>query len=357
MRKKTALVTGSLGNVGTYITRRLLDEGYHVVGVDNNDRAATLGKDGDTRDNAGLFEDEDYVHLNADITTIYWDTLFPYGFDAIVHAAAQVSHPRSIEIPMLDFKINALGTIKLLEYLRNRSPLASFIFLSTSKVYGENVNQYPIVEHDSRYDYDAGWSGRNNFNGVSERCSIDQTLHTPFGCSKLYADVVTQEYGRLYGLNTAVLRPNCMAGIHTKPTIYQRWEAFIMKKVLAGEKVEIFGFKGKQVRDIIHCSDVADAIYRMIERPPKKKGEVFNIGGGMYNSLSVLELLDRIKMFTGKYPEIINQPKREADWAIYTTDTSKLWREYPDWKLTVTITDILRELIEPMEKLVKEAKK
>lgn len=341
MQAKTALVTGCLGNVGVYVTKKLLSEGYKVTGVDNNGRELFLGKDGDVSDNLKHIQHENFQGYAWDIRTIDWGLNRPDGFDVIVHAAAQVSHPRSIEIPYADFEVNAMGTIRLLEYARNHCTDPTFIFISSSKVYGENVNSIPIVEGPTRYSFDPlSW-------GVSENVSVDQTLHTPFGTSKLYADIVTQEYGKLYGLKTCVLRPNCMAGAYSKPTVYQRWEAFVMKKVLTGEPLTIFGFGGKQLRDIIHCEDVADVIYEIVERPPRR-GEVFNIGGGKGNTLSVNELIAMVEQTAKVTANVSHGPKREADWAVYYTDNSKLMKEYPEWKITRSISDIINELYDGM---------
>jgi len=273
-------------------------------------------------------------------------------FGLIVHCAAQVSHPHSIDIPMEDFQINAYGTLKLLEAVRKHSENSTFVYIGSAKIYGENVDAFPWVENSTRYDY----AYPAEFRGISERCSFDQTMKTPFGCSKAYADLITQEYGRLYSLKTVVLRPSCFVGRYTVPSLLQRWEAWIMLNILRGEPVRIFGYKGKQVRDILHCEDLVNAIMLMVDDPPKK-GDVFNIGGGRENSLSVLECIDLVKKVTGLSPsKVVYEKKRPGDWRVYITDNSKLLACYPKWGITWNLERIFGELSHSLVELTNAGK-
>lgn len=264
--------------------------------------------------------------------------------DVIVHAASQVSHPKSIDIPMADFQINAFGTIRLLEAVRAHAKDPIFVYISTAKIYGENVDIEPVKESKSRYEYE-DWG----YKGIDESCSMDNTKKTPFGCSKAYADLITQEYGKMYGCKTSVLRPGCFAGQFTRPTIHQRWEAFLMLKALKGETIDVFGYHGKQVRDILHCKDLTDAIMFLIKEPPHN-GAVFNIGGGKENAISVNEAILRIGTLLGKEPMVKYREKREGDWRVYITDNSKLQAQYKDWKVSKNLDFIFSELYNALTK-------
>ena len=342
---KTAFVTGCLGNLGTYITERLLSEGYQVVGIDNDARGQLLGASV-LRHLDRLKLVENFKFVRADIRDFIDMEMEASCFDLIIHCAAQVSHPHSIDIPMEDFQINAYGTLRLLESVRKHSDDSTFVYIGSAKIYGENVDKFPQVELPTRYDYPF-----NGFKGISERCSFDQTLKTPFGCSKAYADLITQEYGLLYGLKTMVWRPSCFVGKYTVPSLLQRWEAWIMLNILRGEPVRIFGYKGKQVRDILHCEDLVNAIMLLVNEPPKK-GEVFNIGGGRENSLSILECIELVRNVTGLSPtKIIYEDKRAGDWRVYVTDNSKLIQHYPEYRITWNLERIFVELSQSLVEL------
>jgi CDP-paratose 2-epimerase len=349
-RTKTALVTGCYGNLGCYITKRLVKEGYEVTGIDNDTRGNTLDSES-VLSNQYELGGADFNFINRDIRHISWEHEFPDGFDVIVHTAAQVSHPKSIEIPWTDFTINAVATLSMLEYIRNYSQRSKFVFISTSKVYGENVEKvHPILLDStgeiSHFRY-GSWE-----KGINEKCPIDYTLHTPFGVSKIAADMYTQEYGRLYGLATVVLRLNCTAGKYTRPARLQRWEAWFLQQYLKKvDPIDVAGWGGKQVRDIIHCDDVVDAIMGLLpwlEPNRMMRGEVFNIGGGYNNSLSVNECLKRCEALTGHKPEVRYNARREGDWSIYITDTSKLEEFLPEWKIKYDLDYIFQELYETL---------
>ena len=343
---KKALVTGCLGNLGCYVTERLLSEGYHIIGIDNDTRGRMLGASV-IRSVAHLASRKNFYLNQWDIRDPLLEQLIKASkFDLIVHCAAQVSHPHSIDVPVEDFEINAHGTLRLLEYVRRHSDDSIFIHVGSAKIYGENVDAFPEIALPSRYDYDG------DFNGISESCSFDRTVKTPFGASKAYADLIAQEYGMLYGLKTVVLRPSCFVGKYTVPSLLQRWEAWIMLNILKGEPVRIFGYKGKQVRDILHCEDLVNAIMLMIANLPKK-GDVFNIGGGRNNSLSVLECIELVKEVTRLSPkDIIYDEKRPGDWRVYITDNSKLIRHYPNWHISWDLGRIFIQLYQNLVKLV-----
>lgn len=296
-------------------------------------------------DNINVFPKTAQLELiGADITDKDWEAEFPDGVDVIVHCAAQVSHPRSIEIPVRDFTVNALGTLRLLEFAR-RFPPKVFIHIGTAKIYGQNVDKHNYEELETRYWPTAKVHGHPYYNGINESCSVDQVgIGTPFSVSKLTADKLCQEWAYTYGLQTAVLRPGVFTGQYAKPVIYQNWVGQLVKDIMTKTHVDIIGWKGKQVRDVLHTSDLVDAIMLMIDNPPPK-GEVYNIGGGMDNAISLLEAFYKICKITGKNPTLGFLPKREGDWCVYVGDNSKLEKQYPEWKVTKNLDYIINEVI------------
>jgi len=332
------LVTGGAGLVGSECCRLFAEKGAQVISIDNYMRAKIFGLGGDTRNiiRRLLKQFANIKHLECDIrdTDTVADLLS--GIDAIIHCASQPSHPRSIEIAMEDFSINAYGTLNLLELTRKRCPEAVFVFCSTNKVYGDNPNRLDIIELEKRYDY-------AKIKGIDEGLSIDYCKHTPFGVSKAAADLYAQEYAKLYGLKTGVFRMGCITGGAARAVEMHNWEPYFMQKNLREEMLTIYGYKGKQVRDVIHARDLAILFEKFIESP--RPGEVYNIGGGRKNSISLLEAIDLIESITHKKMKYEFGPTREGDHKVYISDISKAKRHF-GWDITIDLERIFQEIYE-----------
>ena len=333
------LVTGGAGLVGSYCCEYYLNKGHQVVSVDNFMRGKLFGEMGDTKSNADLmlqkFKEKIQFH-NIDIRDA--EKIKPLIMDAdlIVHTAAQPSHPKSIEVPLEDFQINAFGTLQLLELTRRFNDDAVFINCSTNKVYGENPNTIPaIIEKETRYDY-------ADRDGIDEALPLDNTLHTPFGVSKTTADLYGQEYGRLYGLKVGTFRMGCITGPYAKAVELHNWEPFFMWANMQGKNLNIYGFKGKQVRDVIDARDLVIAFGRFAENP--RPGEAYNMGGGRKNSISLLESFALIESITGKPMKWEMKPKREGDHQVYITNLSKFKSHYPGWDIQINLRQIFTDI-------------
>jgi len=347
---KRILVNGAGGLVGATCVEHFSRAGWQVVGVENGARAKLLGPDGDTLRNVEAlkrlcpgaeFHDHDVRSPEA-------AALVP-RVDAIVHCAAQTSHPRSIEIPLEDASINITGTLNLLESLRGGGRRdVPFVFCSTNKVYGDAPNDLPFVERETRYEF------ADLPEGVDEKLTIDGIMHTPFGVSKAAADLYTQEYGLLYGLPTGSFRMGCITGPWSRATVFQNWIAYFILCTLADRPLTVFGYKGKQVRDNIDARDLVRAFERFIEAP--RPGQVYNMGGGRANSVSCLEAITRIEALTGKRLNWTLGPEREADHRVYITDMSKFRRDYPGWDLEVGLEQIFHDLVGWVGRTVREAR-
>ncbi|MFQ6135491.1 MAG: NAD-dependent epimerase/dehydratase family protein, partial [Nitrososphaerales archaeon] len=286
------VVTGGAGLVGSHCCELYAKRGAQVISVDNNMRGTLFGDSGSIRDNAEVLV-KNYPNIEMHEVDVRRPEIreLVSGADLIIHAAAQPSHPKSIFIPEEDFMINAWGTLNLLEAARAKAEDAVFIHCSTNKVYGENPNTLPIVEKETRYDYDG-------IEGVDESLSLDHTMHTPFGVSKVAADLYTQEYARLYGLKTGIFRMGCITGPRSKAVEMHNWIPYFFRVNLEEKVLNIYGFKGKQVRDIIDARDLTLAFDKFSQSP--WAGEAYNIGGGQKNSISILESFERIEKLTGK---------------------------------------------------------
>jgi CDP-paratose 2-epimerase len=346
---KKVLVTGAGGLVGATCVEHFTRAGWQVFGIENGARAQLLGPDGDTLRNVAALK---RVCPAAEFHSI--DIRSPEAAalvtraDAVVHCAAQTSHPRSIEIPLEDASINITGTLNLLEALRRSERRdVPFVFCSTNKVYGDAPNHLAYVERETRYEF------ADLPEGVDETLTIDGIMHTPFGISKAAADLYVQEYGLLYGLPTGSFRMGCITGPWSRATVFQNWIAYFILCALTDRPLTVFGYKGKQVRDNIDARDLVRAFHRFIEAP--RPGQVYNMGGGRTNSVSCLETIGRIESLTGKRLRWTLGPEREADHRVYITDMSKFRRDYPDWKLEVDLDQIFRDLANWVGRTVREA--
>ena len=341
---KNILVTGSSGLIGSEAVEYFDRQGHQVTGVDNNMRRVFFGPAGDTLWNLERLKraTKHFTHTALDIRDrAAIEELFrSRRFDLIVHCAAQPSHDKARDIPLLDFEVNALGTANLLEATRQHCPEAVFAFLSTNKVYGDAPNEILMKELATRYDY----ARAEDFDGVDETCRIDRTLHSLFGASKAAADLVAQEYGRYFKMNVGVFRGGCLTGPAHSGVELHGFLSYLVKVAITGGKYSVFGYKGKQVRDNIHSHDVVRAIEEFAANP--RPGEVYNIGGGRENSISILEAIERIEQMTGnKLDWRYVEEARKGDHICYISNLAKFKSHYPKWKITRGLDAILEEII------------
>jgi CDP-paratose 2-epimerase len=337
------LITGSCGLIGSEAVRYYDRRATMVVGIDNNMRAKFFGPDGDTSWQRRELESRcsNYRHASIDIRDREaLDKLFVETKpELVIHCAAQPSHDLAARIPFVDFEVNALGTLNLLEATRKVVPEAVFVFTSTNKVYGDAPNRIKLKELPSRWDYD----DPNYVNGISESFTIDQSKHSLFGASKVAADIMVQEYGRYFNMNTVVLRGGCLTGPNHSGAELHGFLSYFFKAASTDRTYTIYGYKGKQVRDNIHSEDVILAIDEIRRNP--KPGAVYNIGGGKANTVSILECLERVKSLMGKEVsyEYADQ-NRSGDHICYYSDLSKLKTDYPGWDIRHSIDDIFEGL-------------
>jgi len=344
MASRTVLITGSSGLIGSEAVEHFDRQGYKAHGVDNNMRRIFFGDSGDTTRNLDRLRriTRNFIHHELDIRDrIAIESLFrSQRFDLIIHCAAQPSHDKAREIPILDFEVNALGTVNLLEATRLHCPEAIFIFLSTNKVYGDAPNEIPLKELETRWEY----TRSEDYNGISENCRIDRTLHSLFGASKASADLMAQEYGRYFGMKVGVFRGGCLTGPSHSGVELHGFLSYLVKVAISGGTYSVFGYKGKQVRDNIHSYDVVRAIEEFATNP--RCGEVYNIGGGRENSISMLEAIAKIEEMSGKKLnwKYIDQ-NRKGDHICYISNLSKFKSHYPNWKITIGLDEIFRQII------------
>lgn len=343
----SVFVTGSSGLIGSEVVDYFCEQGWQVHGADNNMRADFFGAGGDTRHNQHRLQalHSAFVHHELDIRNRAQveelvKVLKPTVF---VHTAAQPSHDLAASRPFDDFDVNAGGTLNMLEAARRHAPDAVFVHMSTNKVYGDRPNAIRLKELDTRWDYDdPEFAG-----GIREDFSIDQSKHSIFGASKVAADVMVQEYGRYFGMKTCCLRGGCLTGPNHSGVELHGFLSYLMKCNVEGRLYKVFGYKGKQVRDNIHSYDVARFIHAFVQQP--RSGEVYNLGGGRENSVSILEAFDRAAALSGrkmKY-EYLDEP-RAGDHMCYLSDLSKMRAHYPDWNITKSLDDIFTEIYQAM---------
>jgi len=340
---KKLLVTGSSGLIGSEVVAGFSAVGWEVHGVDNNMRADFFGPQGDTRWNLRrlLETHPSFHHHEADIRdrSALMGLLQALRPDAVVHTAAQPSHDLAASRPFDDFDVNAVGTLNLLEATRLACPEAPFVHMSTNKVYGDAPNEISLIERETRWEYsDPTFAG-----GIDERCRIDQSKHSLFGSSKVAADVMVQEYGRTFGMPTCCLRGGCLTGPNHSGVELHGFLSYLIKCNLEGRTYRVFGYKGKQVRDNIHSHDVVAFIQRFIAAP--RSGEVYNLGGGQPNSVSILEAFALISEISGQAMnyEYVDQ-NRSGDHICYISDLTKLKSHYPGWKITKSLHTTFEEI-------------
>ena len=258
-----------------------------------------------------------------------------------MHAAAQPSHDLAAARPFDDFDVNAGGTLNLLEAARRACPEAPFIHLSTNKVYGDAPNQLNLVEKEMRWDY----ADQQYLDGIKETFPIDNSMHSVFGASKVAADVMVQEYGRYFQMPSCCLRCGCLTGPNHSGVELHGFLSYLIRCNLEDKTYKIYGYKGKQVRDNIHSHDVTQLIECFIEAP--RFGEVYNLGGGRDNSISILEAFRLIKEVSGKEMsyEYVDQNRR-GDHICYISNLSKIKAHFPKWKIRKNLKEIFREIYE-----------
>lgn len=341
MRK--LLVTGAAGLIGSEVVSHFCERDWFVLGIDNNMRADFFGVGGDTLWNAGRLSKtfNSYTHHSIDIrdrSTII-EFIRKEKPDAIVHTAAQPSHDLAASRPFDDFDVNAVGTLNLLEATRQYSAETPFIHLSTNKVYGDAPNQLSLVEKEARWDF----ADPEYFNGIKESFTIDQSKHSLFGASKVAGDVMVQEYGRYFGMPTCCLRGGCLTGPNHSGVELHGFLSYLIKCNLTEKEYTIFGYKGKQVRDNIHSYDVARFIEEFLNAP--RIAEVYNLGGGRDNSISILEAFDLIASISGKAMRYqYSEQARSGDHICYISDLTKMLDHYPSWNITRNLQTTFEEI-------------
>lgn len=353
---KKLLITGSSGLIGSEVVSFFAGEGWEVHGIDNNMRADFFGPAGDTRWNLERLRaaHKNFRHHELDVRDragirALISELKP---DAIVHTAAQPSHDLAASRPFDDFDVNAVGTLNLLEAARSSCPESPFVHMSTNKVYGDAPNEIPLVELPTRWDYaDPAYK-----DGIPETFRIDQSKHSIFGASKVAADVMVQEYGRYFGMPTCALRGGCLTGPNHSGVELHGFLSYLIKCNLEGRTYKVYGYKGKQVRDNIHSFDVVQFMRRFIESP--RAGEVYNLGGGRGNSISILEAFTLIEQISGRKMqwEYVDQ-NRQGDHICYISNLAKMQAHYPGWTITKDLKTIFVEIYEAWIKRRKEGDK
>ena len=381
-KQKCAIVTGSSGLIGSQTVKYLIDKGYYVVGIDNDMRSYFFGKEASTKESENKmvsdygrenfnpistdirdYEGLEFVfkYLTENITTLLGNPI-EFDFDLVVHAAAQPSHDWAAKEPLTDFSVNAIGTMNMLELTRLYAPNATFIFTSTNKVYGDRPNfsfeqdvpdretRLSIKELDTRYE---GYNLENELTSVNENMSIDHCKHSVFGASKVAADVMVQEYGKYFGMNTVVFRGGCLTGPNHAGAELHGFLSYLMKCVVTDKPYTIFGFKGKQVRDNIHSWDLVNMFWYYHQNP--KPGAVYNAGGGRENSTSILEAIDTANRIIKDEIDpnrkewknyTISDQARSGDHIFYISDLTKFKTDYPEWPgITISLEETLRQII------------
>mgnify|MGYP000945802100 FL=1 len=341
------IITGANGLVGSEAVSFFSKKKYTVIGIDNNLRKFFFGQDGSTSwiKRKIIKENKNYIHHNIDIRNSQTlDKLFKRyknNISLIIHCAAQPSHDYGKNYPKIDFNINATGTLNLLELTKKYCPNSPFIFMSTNKVYGDNPNKLKILEKKTRYEL----SKKNKFfNGVNEKLSVDDCTHSFFGVSKIYADLIVQEYGRNVGLKTVCFRAGCITGPNHSGAKLHGFLSYLVKQSLLKKEYAILGYKGKQVRDNLHSFDLINCFWEYFKKP--KKGMVYNIGGGRFSNCSILEAISEIEYIAKiKIKRKFIKQNRIGDHIWYITDNKKFKKDYPNWKQKYNTKKIIKELI------------
>jgi CDP-paratose 2-epimerase len=345
------VITGSAGLIGSEAVNFFAGKFDLIIGIDNNLRKYFFGNEGSIEWNMKRLRDTvpNYRHYDLDIRDITaMENLFKeYNTDIklVLHTAAQPSHDWATKEPFTDFSVNANGTLNLLEMSRLHSPAAVFIFTSTNKVYGDTPNYLPLKELDSRWEIDESHPYYKE--GIDERMSIDQSKHSLFGASKVAADILVQEYGKYFGMQTGVFRGGCLTGPNHSGAKLHGFLSYLMKCTVTGDHYTIFGYKGKQVRDNIHSHDLVNMFWYFYNSP--RIGEVYNAGGGRFSNCSMLEAISSCEKISGKKMNYsYTEDNRRGDHIWWISDVSKFRSHYTSWYWEYGIEDILVEIHEAL---------
>lgn len=346
---KTIIITGCGGLIGSESVEYFVKD-YNVVGIDNDMRRQFFGDSASVITEINKFKEyKNFEYYNLDIRN-YNDLekvfqKYQGDIHSIIHTAAQPSHDWAVTDPFTDYSTNSTATLNLLELNRKYSIDASFIYVSTSKVYGDNPNKLSFDEFDSRYDLS---KDHQYYKGIDETLSIDGATHSLFGCSKLSADIYVQEYGKYFGMKTVIFRPGCLTGSKHKGVELHGFLNYIVRCNLYKKQYNIFGYKGKQVRCNINSKDLVSAFDLYIKTPTV--GEVYNIGGNRKSNCSLIEATNIVENITGvkMITNYVDKP-RIGDHIWWISDTTKFETHYPDWEITYSIEDIINEIITGIE--------
>jgi len=343
------LITGSSGLVGSESVNFFIDKGFDVIGIDNNLRKLFFGKEASTiwvKKKLIERNKKKFKHFNTDIRNL--DSvqkifkLYKKKISLVVHCAAQPSHDYGKNFPILDFNVNATGTLNLLEATKKFCPDAPFIFMSTNKVYGDNPNKLNLIEKSTRWELNL----KNKFyKGINESFSIDSCTHSFFGVSKTYADLIVQEYGKNVGLKTVSFRGGCITGPNHSGAKLHGFLSYLVKQCLSKKKYSLIGYKGKQVRDNIHSYDLVNCFWEFFKKP--RYGEVYNIGGGRFSNCSIVEAINIVEKIANiEVKRNFEKRNRVGDHIWYISDLKKFKKHYPKWKQKYNTNKIISELIE-----------
>ena len=345
-KTRSVIVTGSAGLIGSETVKRFAQEGFRILGLDNDMRKQFFGAEASTRKTRDelVANVRDYKHHEIDIRNApAVRELFQHNartIAAVVHTASQPSHDWAARDPQTDFSINANGTLNLLEAARNFCPEAPFIFTSTNKVYGDTPNRLPFRELPLRWEIERGHEYEP---GISETMSIDHTKHSLFGASKTAADILVQEYGRYFGMPTACFRGGCLTGPAHAGTELHGFLSYLMICTVTGRPYRVFGYKGKQVRDNIHSHDLVSAFAAFMEKP--RMAEVYNIGGSRHCHCSMLEAIELCEEISGrKLSWSYEEDNRIGDHIWWISDVRKFREHYPQWEFRYGLREILEEI-------------
>lgn len=348
---KICLVTGSGGLIGSEAVDFFSEKFDLVVGIDNDMRSYFFGQDASTNWNVEHLKQtySNYRHCSTDIRDqgelkkIF--AKYEKDIAYIVHTAAQPSHDWAANEPLTDFSINATGTLNLLELTRQHCPEAVFAFTSTNKVYGDNPNFLPLLELETRWEID---ENHPYYKGIDEQMSVDHTKHSVFGASKVAADILTQEYGRYFGIKTGIFRGGCLTGPRHSGAQLHGFLSYLMKCAITKNHYTVFGYKGKQVRDNIHCYDLVNMLWHFYQNP--RAGEVYNAGGARFSNCSMQEAITICEEITGnKMDYSYSDTNRIGDHIWYISDVGKFKDHYPDWDFKYDLTDTLTQIFVEMK--------
>jgi CDP-paratose 2-epimerase len=335
-----AIVTGSGGLIGSQCARMLAGQGWDILGIDNDLRRFFFGPSGSTAANVHALTEElpRYRHLDLDIRDreAIRKLFEEHRPDFVIHSAAQPSHDKAASIPYEDFDVNAVGTLNLLVAARDYCPESPFCFTSTNKVYGDRPNFLPLVELEKRYDFDG-------IDAIDESMSIDQCSHSLFGASKVAADVMCQEFGRYFNMPVGIFRGGCLTGPQHAAVELHGYLAYIVHCAVVRKPYKVYGYKGKQVRDQIHAADVAGLFLEFFRAP--RCGEVYNMGGGRANSVSILETVDILNGLGFKLRYDYVDQNRKGDHICYISDLSKARQHFPAWKMEYPLERIIDQIV------------